>query len=58
MLNGEPLVGEPQDEEMEELEEDITQEVHMQIFHPCLTAGWRCFHALRCAGIPGDIEIP
>ena len=29
MLNGEPLVGEPQDEEMEELEEDITQEVHM-----------------------------
>ena len=27
MLNGEPLVGEAQDEEMEELEEDITQEV-------------------------------
>ena len=57
MLNGEPLVGEPQDEEMEELD-DITQEVYMQIFNPCLTADWRCVYAPRCAGKHGDIQVP
>lgn len=54
MLNGEPLVGEPQDEEMDELEDDITQEVPVQIFNPRLTASWRCVWAPRCAGTPGE----